>query len=146
MNLETLSHDYILLCRCKVFDNYTDTENHMNVPSTDSKVYLCCQPVDMRKAIDGLAAIVQTQLLMDPFENCLYVFCNRTCDKCKILHWSGNGWWLYYRKLSKGTFRWKFEKGKRVLLISQRQFSWLMDGMEMEQPQAHKEVKQRIFI
>jgi len=100
----------------------------------------------MRKSIDGLAAIVQTQFQMDPFANCLYVFCNRRCDKCKILYWSNNGWWLYYRKLSKGTFRWKFDDNRTVLEVSQRQFSWLMDGLPMEQPQAHKAVSQRIIL
>lgn len=118
----------------------------MSVPSTESKIFLSCQPVDMRKAIDGLAAIVQTRFKMDPFANCLYVFCNRACDKCKILHWSNNGWWLYYRKLCKGVFRWKFDKDRLVLEVSEREFSWLMEGLSMEQPQAHREVEQRIFL
>lgn len=118
----------------------------MNVPVTESKIFLSCMPVDMRKSVDGLAAIVQTQFQMDPFANCLYVFCNRRCDKCKILHWSHNGWWLYYRKLSKGVFQWRFEPDKTVLEISNRQFSWLMDGLSIEQPLAHKPVEQRIFF
>lgn len=118
----------------------------MSIPFAESKIYLSCKPVDMRKSIDGLAAIVQADFQMDPFANCLYVFCNRRCDKCKILHWSNNGWWLYYRKLSKGIFHWRFECSHTVLEVSQRQFSWLMDGLSMDQPGAHKTIDQRIFL
>lgn len=111
-----------------------------------TKIYLSCAPCDMRKSIDSLASLVQLQFGMDPFNNSLYVFCNKGCNKCKILRWSNNGWWLYYRKLSKGVFRWNFDQGKRVLEVSERQFRWLMDGMSMDQPTAHKPVNQRIFL
>lgn len=110
------------------------------------KIFLSCKPCDMRKSIEGLSALVQTQLKMDPFDNCLYVFCNRSCDKCKILQWSNNGWWLYYRKLSRGVFRWRFYDNKAVLEVSERQFRWLLDGLSMDQPSAHKPVNQRIFL
>lgn len=118
----------------------------MNLPHSDSQIFMSTEPVDMRKAIDGLATIVQTQFQMDPFGNCLYIFCNRKCDKCKILHWSNNGWWLYYRKLCKGVFQWKFNQNSIVLEISEREFQWLMQGLSMEQPTAHKPVEQRIFL
>ncbi len=111
-----------------------------------AKIYLSCSPCDMRKSIDSLASLVQLQFGMDPFNQSLYVFCNKGCNKCKILRWANNGWWLYYRKLSKGIFRWKFDQGQRVLEVSERQFRWLMDGMSMDQPTAHKPVKQRIFL
>jgi len=86
--------------------------NHIDQLGT--KIYLSCSPCDMRKSIDGLATIVKMKFKMDPFDNSLYVFCNRRCDKCKILHWSNNGWWLYYRKLSQGVLRWNFDEHKAV--------------------------------
>lgn len=118
----------------------------MSLNAAGLRIFLSCKPCDMRKSIEGLTTLVQTQLQMDPFENCLYVFCNRACDKCKILHWSNNGWWLYYRKLSRGVFRWKFYENKQVLEVSERQFRWLLDGLSMDQPSAHKPVKQRIIL
>jgi hypothetical protein len=51
-----------------------------------------------------------------------------------------------YRKLSRGVFRWKFYENKPVLEVSERQFRWLLDGLSMEQPSAHKPVKQRIIL
>jgi transposase len=64
------------------------------------QVFVACFPCDMRKSINGLSALVQLTFDMDPFANHLYVFFNRKGDKAKILRWSNNGWWLYYRKLS----------------------------------------------
>ncbi|GAE28626.1 mobile element protein [Halalkalibacter wakoensis JCM 9140] len=55
------------------------------------KVYLAKGSTDLRKSIDGLAAIVQESFQLDPFSPCLFVFCNRQRDKIKILHWEHNG-------------------------------------------------------
>ncbi|MGJ9384301.1 IS66 family insertion sequence element accessory protein TnpB [Salipaludibacillus sp. CF4.18] len=55
------------------------------------RVYLAQGSTDLRKAIDGLAAIVQETFQLDPFSSCLFVLCNRQRDKIKILHWEHNG-------------------------------------------------------
>jgi transposase len=70
------------------------------------KVYLACGGIDMRKSIDGLAAIVQEGFKFDPFFSCLFVFCNKSRNKLKILQWDHNGFWLHYRRLEKGKFQW----------------------------------------
>ncbi|WP_192597511.1 IS66 family insertion sequence element accessory protein TnpB [Sporosarcina limicola] len=69
-------------------------------------VYLACGHTDLRKSIDGLAAIVQEGFQLDSFSPSLFVFCNRRRDKLKILHWDHNGFWLYYRRLENGLFQW----------------------------------------
>ena len=69
------------------------------------KVYLACGSTDLRKSIDGLAALVQIEFDLDPFAPGLFVFCNRKRDKLKILQWDHNGFWLYYRRLERGRFR-----------------------------------------
>jgi transposase len=60
----------------------------------------------MRKSIDSLAALVQESFSLDPFSQCLFVFCNRERNKLKILYWEHNGFWLFYRRLERGTFQW----------------------------------------
>lgn len=70
------------------------------------RVYLAMGATDLRKSIDGLAAIVQMSFQLDPFSSNLFVFCNRKRDKLKILHWDHNGFWLYYRRLENGVFQW----------------------------------------
>jgi len=53
--------------------------------SAEQSVYLACSSTDMRKSIDGLAALVQEVLQLNPLSTCLFVFCNRGSDKLKIL-------------------------------------------------------------
>ncbi|QXM06239.1 IS66 family insertion sequence element accessory protein TnpB [Crassaminicella indica] len=48
----------------------------LNIDKIDT-VYLACGATDLRKSIDGLSIIVQTQFQLDPFEKALFVFCNR---------------------------------------------------------------------
>lgn len=52
-----------------------------------TKVFLAVGITDMRKAIDGLSALVMDVLEQDPLSSHLFVFCNRTRDKIKILYW-----------------------------------------------------------
>ena len=54
-------------------------------------VYLACGSTDMRKSIDGLAALVCLDFELDLFSNSLFVFCNKGRDKLKILFWDHNG-------------------------------------------------------
>ena len=44
---------------------------------TLTEVYVCVEPVDMRKQIAGLSALVQDELNLNPFEAKLFAFCNR---------------------------------------------------------------------
>lgn len=107
------------------------------------RVYLACGSTDMRKSIDGLAAIVSLQFNLDPFTESLFVFCNRSRDRLKILHWDHNGFWLYYRRLEKGRFQWPKADKSGTLAITRRQLQWLLDGLTLEQKKAHPPVTAR---
>lgn len=72
--------------------------------SQADNIYLACGYTDMRKAIDGLAAIVQQNFNMDPFCNNLFLFCGRRCDRLKALYWEGDGFVLLYKRLENGKF------------------------------------------
>ena len=111
----------------------------------DFKVYLAPGVTDMRNNIDGLALKVEKQLKLDPFENSLFVFCNRTRDKLKILYWDRNGFWLYYRRLEEGRFNWPDGRGTAIT-ITEQQLSWLLDGLSINQRSAHKEVTKRKLL
>ena len=110
------------------------------------RVYLARGSTDLRKSIDGLAVIVKECFHLDPFSPCLFVFCNRKCDKLKILQWEHNGFWLHYRRLERGTFRWPSSEEGGPMDISPRQLRWLLDGLPIEQTQAHREVKARTIL
>lgn len=116
-------------------------------------VYLACGSTDLRKSIDGRgpqitlgAAIVSQVFALDLFSNSLFVFCNRGHDKLKILVWDHNGFWLYYRRLERGRFRWPDQPGQQTLAINRRQLQWLLDGLTLEQTQAHAPVTARIAV
>ncbi|SDL46986.1 IS66 Orf2 like protein [Clostridium cochlearium] len=111
-----------------------------------AQVYLALGATDLRKSIDGLAVLVQESFNLDPFSRSLFVFCNRKKDKIKILEWDINGFWLYYKRLEKGTFKWPNDSNSKTILISDREFRWLLDGLSIEQKDALKEVKERIII
>jgi transposase len=70
------------------------------------KVYLAVGATDLRKAVDGLAAIVQLDFELSPFEPCLFAFCNRQRNRVKILEWSERGFWLHYFRLEEGRLPW----------------------------------------
>lgn len=107
------------------------------------RVYLACGPTDMRKSIDSLAAIVSVTFELDVFSESWFVFCNRGRDKLKILHWDTNGFWLHYRRLERGRFRWPQEDQTGPMAISRRQLDWLLSGLSIEQAQAHLELSAR---
>lgn len=119
----------------------------MLAPTDGVAVYLACGSTDMRKNIDGLAALVTHSFDLDLFSNCLFVFCNRGHDKLKILYWDNNGFWLCYRRLEHGRFKWPTRsEGAATMTIDRRQLQWLLDGLTLEQPQAHKASVARITV
>lgn len=110
------------------------------------QVYLACGNTDLRKSIDGLAVLVKEAFDLDPFSQCLFVFCNRNRDKLKILQWEHNGFWLFYRRLERGRFDWPATEKSDAISISYREFRWLLDGLSIKQNRAHKAVKERTVI
>lgn len=101
------------------------------------KVWLAPGATDMRKSIDGLAAIAQHTIGQDPTSQQLFVFCGRNCSKLKILYWGGNGFWLLYKRLERGVFKWP-KDANTPLCISRRQLGWLLEGLTLEQRTAHR--------
>ena len=62
----------------------------LNDFSGTEKVYIACGYTDLRRGIDGLAAIVQQELSSDLFTNTLFLFCGRRRNRIKALCWEGN--------------------------------------------------------
>src|SRR5690554_2536178 len=96
------------------------------------RVYLAKGATDLRKAVDGLAAIVQLDFELDPFEPCLFAFCNRRKDKVKILEWSERGFWLHYFRLEKGRLPWPDEgTHNKPLNITWQDLRWILEGIPL---------------
>ena len=102
------------------------------------EIYIVCGYTDMRRSIDGLCAIVQDRLRMDPRRRALYLFCGKRCDRIKILIKEPDVICLLYKRLDRsiqGRFRWPRSRDE-VKPITWQQFDWLMSGLEIEQPKA----------
>lgn len=70
-------------------------------PNASVQVYLYAGTVDMRKSINGLSALVEQELELNPMIDALFAFCNRNRDKVKLLYWERNGFVLWYKRLEK---------------------------------------------
>lgn len=95
----------------------------------DLTIYLAVQPVNMRKSFDGLAAMIQEVIHLNPLSGHLFVFRNKTADKIKLLWWDRNGFAIYYKRLEKGRF--KFPKLRRSsIMITPEELRLLLDGID----------------
>ena len=90
------------------------------------RIYIVCGYTDMRKSIDGLCAVVEEQLKLDPASSSLFLFCGRRRE-------------LIYKKLTvHGGYQWP-RKHSEVRNLTWREFDWLMSGIDIDQPKALKQ-------
>ena len=103
------------------------------------RVYIACGYTDLRKGIDGLAAMVQQPFQLDPFTNTLFLFCGRRRDRIKGLYWEQDGFILLYKRLEQGAYQWPRTENE-VRQLTPQQYRWLMEGLKVEQPKAHRPI------
>ena len=104
--------------------------------------YVACGYTDMRRGIDGLAAIVSQQFGAPLCEDSLFPFCGRRTDRIKALYFSGDGYVLLYKRLNNGAFQWPRSE-QELRLLDKRSFRWLMEGLKLEQPKAIQKCKKQ---
>ena len=107
------------------------------------RVFLACGQTDMRKSINGLSMIVESNFKLDPFDGALFVFCNRNRDRCKILEWDGDGFWLYFKRLEKGHFKWPAFGNDATMTLTGEELSYLLGGTRVELKLRRNEVFER---
>lgn len=98
-------------------------------------VYLVTGYADLRRGIDGLAAIVQGKFTLDPYSRALFLFCGRRRDRIKGLLWEGDGFFCFTSGWTTAHSKWPRNEMKSRLLTAQ-ETSWLLDGLALEQPKA----------
>ncbi|HWR06660.1 IS66 family insertion sequence element accessory protein TnpB [Sporomusa sp.] len=103
-------------------------------------VFLACGDTDMRKSINGLSAIIQNSFDLDPFEKALFVFCNRQRNRLKILTWEDNGFWLHFKRLERGHFKWPTVGESRTMTLSIDELWNLIQSPGIEQKLRRTEV------
>jgi transposase len=106
-------------------------------PAKDGiEVYLCVEPVDFRKQINGLATLVQEVLALDAFSEQLFVFTNRRRSQCRILFWERSGFVLWQKRLERERFAWP-KRSDTVVNLTGAELNLLLDGYDIWRMHPH---------
>ncbi len=81
----------------------------MTAPGSGTRVVVATRPVDFRKGHDGLAAVVEQELGLDPYSGVAVVFRPRRLDRVKVLWWDGTG--LVRKRCRWGTLTFSESRG-----------------------------------
>lgn len=101
----------------------------MIVPTAGVRIVIATKPVDFRKGHDGLAAVVQNDLGLDPHSGIIVVFRPKRGDRSKVLTWDGSGSVLACKRLEDGRFAWPaIHDG--VMRLSRAKFEALFEGLD----------------
>ena len=112
----------------------------MSARWTPTRVLVYRHPVDMRKQIDGLSALVADELGQDPGDRTAYVFVSRCGRRLKLLIWHLNGYWLLYKRLESQRFHWPdWFADAEVLELDAEQMDYLLDGYDLNGMRPHRE-------
>jgi transposase len=104
----------------------------LTLPSS-VRVHLAAAPVDLRRGVDGLVAMVRNVWELNPFDGHLFVFLGRRRDKVKILVWDRNGFVLYYKRLSRGRFQMpSIPAAATRIEMDATALAMLLDGIDVE--------------
>ena len=108
-------------------------------PTGAVRVMMATRPVDFRKGVDGLAALVRDTMGADPFSGAVYVFRAKRADRVKLVFWDGTGVVLVAKRLEEGAFRWpRIEDG--VVRLTAAQIAGLLEGLDWTRVHAAREV------
>ena len=94
------------------------------------KVYVFTKPLDMRKAIDGMANLVQEWNGDKLQSGHLFVFFSRRCDRVKVLYWDRNGFALWLKRLETGRFRLPRIQ-EEVYKLTGTELNLLLEGIDL---------------
>lgn len=75
-------------------------------PAGNFKFYVATKPVDFRKGMDGLAAIVRNEFELDAFSGAIFIFRSKRSDLLKMIVWDGTGLVLVYKRIEGKGFEW----------------------------------------
>lgn len=101
----------------------------MTAPRPDLRVVVATQPVDFRKGVHGLVALVAETLQADPYCGDVFVFRSKRSDRLKLVVWDGTGLIVATKWLETGRFSWPPVRDG-VVRLSATQFALLIDGLE----------------
>lgn len=94
----------------------------------DLKILLASQPVDFRKGINGLVALV-AEASANPYCGDIFVFRSKRADRLKLIAWDGSGMLLVTKWMEEGRFTWP-PAHAGVVRLSSSQMAMLLGGLD----------------
>jgi transposase len=98
-------------------------------PTGTVRVMVATKPVDFRKGMEGLAALVREAMGADPFCGTVYVFRAKRADRVKLIFWDGTGMVLVAKRLEDGKFRWPGVQDA-IMRLSAAELQALLEGLD----------------
>jgi transposase len=102
-----------------------------------NKVHIFLKPgyTDLRKAVNGLAVIIEQEMAKEAFSGNIYLFCNKDRKLIKAVWWEKTGFWLCQKRLEKEKFPWP-QTSEAVYELSSEELMMLLKGIDFFK--AHK--------
>jgi transposase len=110
--------------------------------NSQASVYVHVEPVDGRRGVNGLVAIVEQSLRCDAFAPSCFVFSNRARNRVRIVYWERNGFWLCTKRLEKEKFIWP-RAGSTAVSLTLAQLQWLLAGVDLQALRGHETLHYR---
>jgi len=93
------------------------------------RIVVATAPVDGRKGMDSLAAVVQQALRDNPFSGNIFIFRTKRADRIRMVTWDGSGLWLLQKRIEDRRFTWPPVKDGTIVL-SPAQLAMLLEGLD----------------
>ena len=106
-----------------------------------TKVYLAAGATDLRAGFERLSVLVQAVLEQNALSGHLFVFCNATRTRIRILYWDGTGLWLLTKRLERGRYAWPAAAAEaaasapRRLTLPHSELLLLLSGIDLSKTQ-----------
>ena len=111
----------------------------MKAHSKFNKIFIHRIPVDFRRGIFSLVALVQDELELNPFENYLFIFTNNAKNRIRAIYWDKTGFAMWYKILEKKKFSWPESLDGECIEIDRKVLNDLLNGLNPWQA-GHKEI------
>lgn len=100
--------------------------------SKNLRYYVYRHATDMRKGFDSLCGLVNREFLMSPISGDVYIFLNHRRNRIKVLHWQGDGFAIFYKRLEKGTYEIPLKKtSQNNIEIEAQTLQLILDGITL---------------